>query len=156
MGSNKLTVNPTKSKYFNVNPKLRDQHTCLLPSYDNCGINCSNHLKYLGIDLDKQLSFSPLISKIELKLSRNVDILTKLGHCLPTSALLTLYYAFIFLHILYGIVLWSFACSSHLHKMLIIQNKALRAICSLNWRDHVTPCSYRLSILKINDVCFLT
>ena len=35
--------------------------------------------------------------------------------------------------------------------MQMIQNKALRAICSLNWREHVTPCY----ILKIYDVAKL-
>ena len=46
------------------------------------------------------------ISKIELQLSSDVGILTKLSHCLSTAALLTLCYAFMYPHILYGIVLW--------------------------------------------------
>ena len=28
----------------------------------------------------------------------------------------------------------------------------MRAICSLNWREHVTPCFNHLSILKVRDV----
>ena len=39
--------------------------------------------------------------------------------------------------------------------MKMIQNKALHAICSLNWREHVTPCYSRLNILKIYDVAKL-
>ena len=39
--------------------------------------------------------------------------------------------------------------------MQMIQNKALRAICSLKWREHLTPRYSRLNILKINDVAKL-
>ena len=87
-------------------------------------------------------------------LSCNVSILTKLSHCSPTS-LYSLHYAF-YLHpiILYGIVLWGFAYSFHLHKMQMIQ-KSLRAICSLNCREHVTSCYSCLNILKIYDVAKL-
>ena len=40
----------------------------------------------------------------------------------------------------------------HLKKLQLLQNKAVRAICSLNWREHVTPCFDRLSILQVRDV----
>ena len=42
-------------------------------------------------------------------------------------------------HILYGIILWGSTFTSHLKKLQLLQNKAVRAICSLNWREHVTP-----------------
>ena len=45
-----------------------------------------------------------------------------------------------------------FAYSFHLHKIEMIQNKALRAICSLNWRKHETSCYSCFNILKIYDV----
>ena len=47
---------------------------------------------------------------------------------------------------LYGI--WGNA-----HKLSqVIQNKAVRAICLLNWREHVTPYFFRCNNLKIKDV----
>ena len=39
-----------------------------------------------------------------------------------------------------------------LKKLLLIQNKAVRAICLLNWCEHVAPCFDRISILQIKDV----
>ena len=39
--------------------------------------------------------------------------------------------------------------------MQMIQNKALREICFLNWRDNVTACYFSLNILKIYDVAKL-
>ena len=122
-----------------MNSKLRHPQTCLSLLYNNTQMNCCNFLKYLGVELDNKLNFLPHLSSIESKLSRNVSILAKLKHCHPTTALLTLYYAFIYPHILYGIILWGFAYSSHLIKLQVVQNYAVRAICSLNCQEHVTP-----------------
>ena len=63
-----------------------------------------------------------------------------------------LYYSIVYPHILYGIILWGSTYTSHLKKLQLLQNKAVRAICSLNWREHATPCFDRLSILKVRDV----
>ena len=73
-------------------------------------------------------------------------------HYLPNSALLMLYYSIVHLHILYGIILWGSTYTSHLKKLQLLQNKAVRAICSLYWREHVTPCFDCPSILKVRDV----
>ena len=62
-----------------------------------------------------------------------------------------LYYSIVYPHILYGIIMWGSSYTSHLNNLQLIQNKAVRAICSLNWREHVTPCFHRLKILKIKD-----
>ena len=89
------------------------------------------------------------------KVSRNEGIIKKLKHFLPTPALLMLYYSIVYPHILYGIIIWGSTYTSHLNNLQLIQNKAVRAICSLNWREHVTPCFHRLKILKIKDVAKL-
>ena len=73
-------------------------------------------------------------------------------HYLPNSAFLMSYYSIVYPHILYGIILWGSTYTSHLKKLQLLQNKAVRAICSLNWREHVTPCFNRLSILEVRDV----
>ena len=52
-------------------------------------------MKYLGVIIDHNLTFLPHIINLEVKLSRNVGILFKLNKYLPTSALITLYYALV-------------------------------------------------------------
>ena len=81
-----------------------------------------------------------------------MGIIMKLKHFLATPTLLMLYYSIVYPHILYGIIIWGSTCTSHLNNLQLIQNKAVRAICSLNWCEHVTPCFHRLKILKIKDV----
>ena len=152
MDTNKLTVNPTKSNLIVVNPKLRAPQIQFSLLYDDTCIGNDKSLKYLGVELDQELNFSPHLTKIENKLSQNIGKMTKLKHYVPNSALLMLYYSIVYPHILYGIFLWGSTYTSHHKKLQLLQNIAVRAICSLNWHEHVTPCFDRLSILKVRDV----
>ena len=63
-------------------------------------------LKYIGIELDQELNFLPHLTKLENKLPRNVGIIKKLKHFLPTIALLMLYYSIVYPHILYSTIIW--------------------------------------------------
>ena len=63
-----------------------------------------------------------------------------------------LYNSIVYPHILYRIILWGSTYTSHHKKLQLLQKKAVRAICSLYWRVHATPCFDRLSILKVRDV----
>ena len=101
MDTNKLTVNPTKSKLIVVNPKLRAPQIQFSLLYDDTCIGNDKSLKYLGVELDQELNFLPHLTKIENKLSQNVGIINKLKHYLPNSALLMLYYSIVYPHILY-------------------------------------------------------
>ena len=109
--------------------------------------------KYLGIEIDDQLNnFLPYTQKLQKKLSRNVDVLIKLKHCLPKSALIALFYGIVFPHLLCGIIIWGSTYPTYLNKLQTIQNKAIRAISDSGWHIHVTPLYYEHKILKINDI----
>ena len=87
-----------------------------------------NTVKYLGILVDSDLSWQPQICHVKKKLSRGLGCLYKLRHFLPKKTLPSLYYSFIYSHIVYGIEVWSSANSSLLDGVSVIMNKALRAI----------------------------
>ena len=65
MDTNKLTVNPTKSKLIVVNPKLRALQIQFSLLYDDTCIRNDKSLKYLGVELDQELNFLPHLTKIE-------------------------------------------------------------------------------------------
>ena len=106
MDANKLTVNPTKSKFIVVNSKIRAPQIYCSLFYNNTCIRNDKSLKYLEIELDQELNFLLHLTKLENKLSRNVSIIMKLKHFLPTPALLMLYYSIVYPHIWYGIIIW--------------------------------------------------
>ena len=76
MNTNKLTVNPTKSKLIVANPKLRAFQIQFSLRYDDTCIRSDESLKHLGVELDQELNFLPHLTKIENKLSQNVGIIT--------------------------------------------------------------------------------
>ena len=62
------------------------------------------------------------------KLLRLVDIFYKIRNKLPLAVLKTIYFAFVHSHILYGIELYANTGSTHLHKLLTLNNKLLRIL----------------------------
>ena len=83
----------------------------------NDAIQISDEIKYLGVLLDDKLNFLPQILTLETRLSRNVGVLLKLKTFLPTSALLTLYFAFIHPFLSYGVIVWGTCNKSYTDKI---------------------------------------
>ena len=150
--SNKLTVNPSKSNALIIPPKLNKHPPMIDLSLNNSSILIGNSAKYLGVTIDSLLKFDKHISSIEHKISRAVGIISKLRHFLPTNALLNVYYAFIHPHLLYGLPIWGSSFPSHLKKLTVLQNKAIKLIGGGLPRDRATPFYYKLNILKLSDL----
>ena len=108
-------------------------------SLNNSSILISISAKYLGVTIDSLLKFDKHISSVKHKISRAVGIISKLRHFLPTNALLNVYYAFIHPHLLYGLPIWGLSFPSHLKKLTVLQNKAIKLIGGGLPRDRATP-----------------
>ena len=115
-------------------------------------IQISDGIKYLGVELDDKLNFLRHIKTLEAKLSRNVGILFKLKKILPTSALVTLYFALIHPFLFYGVILWGACNKSYSTKLRSLQNKALIAIGNAKWYTPVGPLYHKFNILKLSDL----
>ena len=150
--ANLITVNPIKSSIIIIPPKRRQ----VLPNF-NIHINSSKILvhesaKYLGIHLDCHINFRQHINFLESKIARSVGILTKLKHVLPEKALISLYYALVSSHLLYGLTVWSGISKRSLDKLNTLQNKAVKIVAGAKYFDHVTPHYSNLKILKLPDL----
>ena len=64
------------------------------------------HVKYLGILIDKNLSWKRHIDHIIIKVSRTVGLIAKLRHFLPTHTLLNIYQALMAPYLTYGLTVW--------------------------------------------------
>ena len=60
-----------------------------------------------------------------------------------------LYYSLIHPHLLYGNLLWGFARKVHLHKLIVLQKKAIRIICDAKYNAHTPPLYSKLLIPKL-------
>ena len=77
-------------------------------------------MDYENLNFDIHLKF------VERKIVYAVGILNKLKCYFPKKILFKLYHALIYPHLLYAISIWGSTYKSHLHKISILQNKAVR------------------------------
>ena len=116
----------------------------------------TNSIKYLGVILDKHLSWEPHMKTILSKLNRAAGMLAKIRHYLPAQILLSIYHAIFNSHLIYGAQIWGQGNSELRNKLQNIQNKAIRII-NFKWReDPVAPLYYKSKILKLEDHIKLT
>ena len=75
-------------------------------SFKNMPVFSVNFQKHLGIYLDEKLKFSYLIEEKIWNAMQGVGIIRKLSKILPQNSLITIYKAFVRLHLDYGNVLY--------------------------------------------------
>ena len=130
--ANKLTLNIKKSNYVIFYPpqkKLVYQPT--IKMFDNnlqrlVSLDCKHHVKYLGVLIDKHLSWKSHIDFIAPKMSKTIGIISRLRHSVPFNVLTSLYQYLIFPYLSYGIVAWGRATKTQINKLLVLQKRALR------------------------------
>ena len=95
--ANKLTLNTKKSNYvifhlyqkkvnYQVQLKLFDPNTNSVAYLEQ-----QDYMKYLGILIDKNLSWKYHIDYLASKISITIGIIARLRHFIPLSTLLTIY-----------------------------------------------------------------
>ena len=113
-----------------------------------------DYVKYLGILIDKNLSWKHHIDHIIIKVSRTIGLITKLRHFLPTHTLLNLYQALIAPYLTYGLTVWVQACKSYLDKLLKLQKRTLRFIYFSDHNEHAIPLFVDAHILPLKFVYY--
>ena len=76
-----------------------------------CNIEEKNYIKYLGIYIDKNLNWAPLIQHINRKISKNLGILFRLRHFLTLNTLKQILLTYLLLP-----SLWSYELGKHIPK----------------------------------------
>ena len=112
----------------------------------------TDHIKFLGLILDKNLTFKNHIGYIESKISRSVGVLFKLKSYLPVRKLKMLCNSLILPHLNYGVECWHAAPNFAKNKLEVLQKKALRAIFGLPYNSHTNDIFKENGLLKITDI----
>lgn len=133
---NKLTVNPLKTSYIIFNKKRNynlEYHTNLTCN----GENISNvpSIKFLGITLDKGLTWEQHINEICMKINKNSFVLKRVSGYLSIDYKKILYYGLFYSHLSYGIEIWGGAAKLYIERLFKIQKKALRYIFGFKQRE---------------------
>ena len=87
-----------------------------------------DNTKFSGVIIDDNLNCSNHISYINSKIAKGIDIICRAIKFFSKSALITLYYAFIFPYLIYCVEVWGNALSTHTQPLIKLQIKIIRII----------------------------
>ena len=115
-------LNVLKSHYMFFTPrnKIYDDISIII---DNTKISRVYVTKFLGVQIDFQLSWKIYIDYISKTLSKYTSILLKARKVLGKSCLTTLYYTFAYLYFIHCNHVWSNAYQTNLDRLMVIQKK---------------------------------
>jgi hypothetical protein len=150
---NLLALNASKTNFMLFGSKTDVANCPDVLHFDVHYVCRVNHICYLGLVIDSNLTWKQHIQCVNDKMSKGLAIMKKCSHFLPSSSLLQLYYAFFYSYMHYCIEFWGFACKQYLHPVLIMQKRAIRLIAGADFHEHCLPIARRLGILMLNDIC---
>lgn len=137
--ANSLVVNENKTEEitFSLNK----------PNVEN------KNVKLLGINFDSTLSWETHARNVCIRLSRVIYLLNKLKLCTGPTLIVTAYFAFFHVHLLYGLLLWG--NSPGAKNVFLWQKKAIRCIKGIGKRVSCRNYFVELGILTLPSLYIL-
>ena len=152
---NKLTLNLSKTKYMllgsnrKLSRKVRKKFRITIGNYT---IHEVDQIKYLGVIVDRNLSWAEHADYLITKLSRVAGVMYRIRNYLPMKARLLVYNSLAGSCIQYGIAAWGSCSSTVLNKIQDIQDKILRYMTYSQPHSNVDSKYTNLKILKVKDL----
>ena len=149
---NKLSLNADKTELIIFRSKRHHLDHDITIKLDDINLEQKDSAKYLGIYLDKHLSWDIHINYLSKKLSRANGILSKLRHNAPRKVCINVYYAIFNSYLTYGCGIWGLTAEKNLKQIEILQKKCMRIITSSDYDSHSNPLFIDLKILKVREL----
>lgn len=141
--ANKLTLNIEKTKYMNFYNSNSDIDLNI--NITGRKIEGIDETKFLGLLIDKKLTWKNHASKVCKKLNQFAFALFKLSKIVNQPAVMAAYHGYVTSTLRYGIIFWG--NSVNREDVFKAQKKCLRAICSLRKIDSCKEQFINLNIL---------
>lgn len=153
--ANRLSLNVAKTHamLFSYNSGYRVEEVDI--RIEGTRIEMVEKAKFLGIIIDRKLEWKDQIAHIARKTAKAVGILTHARKYLGQKSLITLYYALVYPHILYGILAWGKATQTTLKPVFKLQKLAIRIISQIKSRDSTQPFFKKLKMLRLTEIYIL-
>ena len=150
--ANKLFLNLNKTKAMLVTHK-RLTNPIQNIVINNTEIEYVSEYKYLGLIIDKDLSFKKHVSNLNSRLNRIVGATYSLRDILTLDAAKTFYYAMAQSLISYLIVLWGGCSITGINNLQIAQNKIVRNLFANKIKhDHTADIYSSLELLNVTNI----
>jgi hypothetical protein len=120
---------------------------CMRNGCDCPPLVCVNSYKYLGVIIDRNLSFKEHVKTIETKLRYCMLIIWKLRRIASPSLLRKIYFSFCQSHLQYCITSYANTFNSNLESLLRLQRKLIRLVAGVDPMAHSSLLFEKLGIL---------
>lgn len=110
-------------------------------------------VKFLGVVLQENLIWEEHLDILCNKVSKGIFLLLRLKSIVNIDILAVVYYAYIHSHLAYGIIVWGNDC--RLKRVMLLQKRAIRTMCNVNYRVHCKPLFRQLGILTVSSLYIL-
>lgn len=144
-----LLLNPEKTNFIWFRTQQNRNVTLPIIKINDQQIKHVDKIKFLGLMLDKNLTWNSHIQHINNKISSGLYALKSVSKYCNIETLKMIYYSHIHSHISFGIVLYGATCNANLQQILVFQKKAIRIILKLKDQDSVKHLFSHLGIMTI-------
>jgi hypothetical protein len=154
--ANKLSLNLSKTNLilFRSNKKQPP----LTPNdliIDDKTIPQVSSTKFLGVYIDQHLKWKVHIEEINKKITKNIGILKRISHVIPSHILLNLYFTLIYPYLTYCNIVWTSTYITNLNNLIISQKKAVRVVTKSPRNSHTKPLFAQFNLLNVTQLRFV-
>lgn len=149
--ANKLSLNVSKTKAILFSRKRNIDQIASIKINDR-NIQWVDNTSFLGIIIDKNLSWKSHIDHVAIKMAKTIGIMNRVRNVLNKKTLLLLYQTLVGPHLSYCNAIWGNAPVSNLERLFLLQKRAVRIICGLGYLDHTTDQFANLGIFTVHQL----
>lgn len=152
---NRLSLNLAKTQYINFEARRSAHSTKESINISNTNIEEADTVKYLGLTLDRCLSWRQHIQSVVRKVSGPVGMLAKINRFMPKKIMLMIYNSIVHSHLSYLTLLWASARQSSRRPLERLQNRALKRCLQLPNRHNTVDVYQQSTVLPIRAIAEL-
>jgi len=149
--ANRLALNIDKIVYLLFAGKKSVSNSNEIYMFNNA-IRRKNETKFIGLLIDDKLSWKSHTNHTHSKVSKLIGLLFRVSDCFTKTALKTIYYSFIYPHLLYGVIFWGRVAKRNFESIYILQKTAVRILTKSQKYAHTDPLFKDNEILKLSII----
>ena len=150
--ANKISLNVTKTEVVLFHHSNKEINHEIKLKLNGKKLDLSNSVKYLGLQIDKDLSFSSQINSLSVKLRNTNGALSKIRHVADEFVLKSVYNSLFVSHLSYACQTWAQCINLKYSRIFKLQKAALRILTFSDFQAPSKPLFLQLNLLYFSDL----